>query len=362
MRIVKTSTLDFQLPERLIARLATEPRDAARLLVLRRATGQLEHCQVRNLPELGVLRAGDLLVVNQTKVLPARFYATREKTGGKVEGLFLSEKGHNLWHFLMQTRGSPTSGETLRLDAQSFLTLMEKRGGGEWLAQLNSNAPTLEVLGLIGTTPIPPYIRKARKQDGESENRPEDQVRYNTVFAHSPGSVAAPTAGLHFTQDLLARLETMGVRRAAITLHVGPGTFAPVKADDLSSHPIHSERIEVSAETIRMILETRAKGGRILAVGTTSVRCLESLPQDLTSHAINGYAGDTRLFIRPDDDSFQFRFTDFLLTNFHLPRSTLLALVAALPGVGLDRLLAAYREAVALDYRFYSYGDAMLVA
>jgi len=218
------------------------------------------------------------------------------------------------------------------------------------------------VLERVGTTPIPPYIRKARKQDGGAEDRPEDPLRYNTVFAQQPGSVAAPTAGLHFTPELLAKLEAMGVRLVAVTLHVGPGTFAPVKADFLSDHPIHSEQIAVTAQAIQALLETRTNGGRILVVGTTSVRCLESLPQDLAAYAQTGYSGDTRLFIRPDDDAFRFRFTDFLLTNFHLPRSTLLALVAALPGVGLDRLLAAYREAVARDYRFYSYGDAMLVA
>lgn len=359
---MKTADLDFELPDRLLARSAAEPRDAARLLVLRRATGQLEHRRVRDLPDLGVLKAGDLLVVNETKVLPARFHAVRESTGGRAEGLFLAEPAAGQWRFMMQTRGSPRVGEVLRLDSGATLVLREKLDGGQWQAQLQADAPTLAVLERVGATPIPPYIRKARKQDGGPEDRPEDPVRYNTVFAQTPGSVAAPTAGLHFTPELLARLQAAGVALATVTLHVGPGTFAPVKAETLADHPIHSEQLSVTAATIQTLLDTRAKGGRILVVGTTSVRCLESLPQDLAAYATTGYAGDTRLFIRPDDPDFKFRFTDFLLTNFHLPRSTLLALVAALPGVGLNRLLATYREAVAREYRFYSYGDAMLVA
>lgn len=357
-----TSSLDFDLPDRLIARAAVEPRDAARLLVLRRATGALEHAQVRDLPDLGILRSGDLLVVNQTKVLPARFEAIREKTGGKAEGLFLAETAAGTWRLLMQTRGTPALGEKMRLDGRAALVLTQKIGGGEWQAQLEADGSTLDVLQRVGLTPIPPYIRKARKSDGADENRPEDPVRYNTVFAKEAGSVAAPTAGLHFTPELLAKLAAMGVSRAAVTLHVGIGTFAPVKADNLADHPIHAERVQVPPETIQALAKTRDQGGRILVVGTTSVRCLESLPENWRSLAQTGYEGETRLFIRPDDAAFRFRFTDFLLTNFHLPRSTLLAMVSALPGVGLDRLLAAYREAVARDYRFYSYGDAMLVS
>ncbi len=356
-----TSSLDFDLPDCLIARFAVEPRDAARLLVLHRATGALEHRQVRDLPDLGFLRAGDLLVVNQTKVLPARFEAVREKTGGRAEGLFLAEPALGHWRLLMQTRGSPAVGETFRLDANAALRLTQKIGGGEWQAQLEADAPTLAVLERAGLTPIPPYIRKARKTDGGAENRAEDPARYNTVFAKDAGSVAAPTAGLHFTPELLAKLAAMGVPCAAVTLHVGVGTFAPVKAEKLSDHNIHAERVQVSKETLQALIDTRAKGGRILVVGTTSVRCLESLPENWRDLAHSGYEGDTRLFIRPDDASFKFRFTDFLLTNFHLPRSTLLAMVSALPGVGLDRLLWAYREAVEKGYRFYSYGDAMVV-
>lgn len=359
---MKTADLDFELPDRLLARNAAEPRDAARLLVLRRATGQLEHHRVRDLPGLGVLRAGDLLVVNETKVLPARFHAVRSATGGRAEGLFLAEPAAGQWRFMLQTRGSPQAGEPLHLDEHATLVLEEKLADGQWLARLRADAPTPAVLARVGATPIPPYIRKARKQDGGPEDRPEDPVRYNTVFAQTPGSVAAPTAGLHFTPELLAGLRAMGVELATVTLHVGPGTFAPVKAENLADHPIHSEQLSVTPAAIQALLATRARGGRILVVGTTSVRCLESLPQDLAAHARTGYAGDTRLFIRPDDPHFQFRFTDSLLTNFHLPRSTLLALVAALPGVGLDRLLTAYRTAVAQNYRFYSYGDAMLVA
>ena len=231
-----------------------------------------------------------------------------------------------------------------------------------WRCALRSRgapADTWSVLDAMGVTPLPPYIRKARRLAGMAEQSAEDIERYNTVYAEAPGSVAAPTAGLHFTPELLAALDAAGVRRMAVTLHVGPGTFAPVRSERLEDHAMHAERVEVPDEVVRAMAETRSRGGRVLAVGTTTVRAIESVPAAAAAKG-EGMLGPTDLFITPDN-GFAFRFTDALMTNFHLPRSTLLAMVSALPGVGVERLLAWYREAIDEGYRFYSYGDAMLV-
>ncbi|MFI4862178.1 MAG: tRNA preQ1(34) S-adenosylmethionine ribosyltransferase-isomerase QueA [Phycisphaerales bacterium JB063] len=364
---MKTAELDYDLPEALIATQPAQPRDSARLMVFRRATGEVEHAQVRDLPDLGVVGRDDLMLVNQTRVLPAYLHATRAATGGKVSGLYLDSPADRTWRVMLESRGKLTPGETITLDDRASLTLQTREDGGQWLAQLTGEDDTLTVLHRLGTTPMPPYIRRARKHRGGPEVTDTDHERYNTVYAGARDharSVAAPTAGLHFTPGLLDRLASQGIRRAAVDLHVGAGTFAPVRVEDLNDHPMHAEHLSIPASTLATIRTTREQGGRILAVGTTTVRAAESLPADLaelpTQPDAPDYTADTRLFIQPDA-GFTFRFTDALLTNFHLPRSTLLALVAALPGVGIDRLLNLYRQAIDHGYRFYSYGDAMLI-
>jgi len=375
-RPVKTAELDFDLPDRLIATAAAEPRDSARLMLYRRDTGRVEHLHIRDLPTLGLFGDGDLMLVNHTRVLPAYLRGTRAATGGHVTGLYLSpaptdtnanasagiEPDPNTWQVMLESGGKLQPGERITLDDRASLTLTSREGGGRWLAELEADAPTLAVLQRVGATPLPPYIRKQRKQLGQDEVTDADVERYNTVFAIGQDrahSVAAPTAGLHFTPALLAQLEAQGVARSAVELHVGAGTFAPVRVDDLDQHAMHAEHLSIPAETVRSIRDTRAHGKRILAVGTTTVRAIESLPTDLDD-AAEGYATDTRLFIHPDA-GFTFRYTDALLTNFHLPRSTLLAMVATLPGVGIARLQDLYQQAIARGYRFYSYGDAMLI-
>lgn len=369
---MRTDELDFHLPDRLVATSAAEPRDAARLMVCDRATGRTTHRTVADLPGLGLLGPGDLLVVNETAVLPARFSGVRESTGGQVTGLYLSHDGQGRWTAMLKSGGRPAAGETLELSPTLRLELLAALGGGRWQLQprdgqarpLDAEASLAE-LRLVGLTPLPPYITRAREKAGGPADQPGDAERYQTLFAdprpEAQRSVAAPTAGLHLTPAVLGGLEAAGVSRAAVTLEVGPGTFLPVKADDLADHPMHAERWRVSAETLARLAATRAGAGRVLAVGTTSVRTLESLPHPLPQPPpAAGLSGETDLFIRPDA-GFVFRHTDLLLTNFHLPRSTLLALVAALPGVGLPRLLGWYQEAIAENYRFYSFGDAMIV-
>ncbi|MFP4143983.1 MAG: tRNA preQ1(34) S-adenosylmethionine ribosyltransferase-isomerase QueA [Phycisphaeraceae bacterium] len=356
---MRSDQLDYVLPPELIATRPAEPRDAARLLVARRETGEVQHHRVRDLPGLGILHEHDLLVVNQTRVLPAAFRGVRVATGGRVKGLYLRSDEAGRWQVMLETRGKLGEGERIALDERASLVLEESLGRGKWLARGEAGEPAERVLMRLGEAPLPPYIRKARRHEHRPEVEASDRERYNTVFAREAGSVAAPTAGLHFTPELLATLERQGVRRASVTLHVGTGTFMPVRTENLEEHRMHAEWLHVPGETVEAIQRTREAGGRIMPVGTTSVRALESLPEPLEI-AAGGFTTETRLFIRPNS-GFEFRFTDMLLTNFHLPRSTLLALVSALPGVGLDRLKRWYGEAIEQGYRFYSYGDTMLV-
>lgn len=366
---MKTDALDYDLPEALIATQPAEPRDSARLLVLRRETDTIEHHRVRDLPRLGLLREGDLMLVNQTRVLKAYLTGIREATGGKVSGLFVGCDRPGRWRVMLESRGTLEPGETILLgDASRAQThairLVEPLGGGAWGVDTDA-ADASAVLERVGTTPLPPYIRKQRRRMGLEEVSAQDNDRYNTVFASQAGhagSVAAPTAGLHFTGPLLDELSRLGVHRAAVDLHVGLGTFAPVRSDTLDDHAMHAESYTVPRSTLDAIQQARQAGGRLFVVGTTTVRALESLPEDVLKPGAypDGVTGTTNLFIRPNA-GFRFRFTDRLMTNFHLPRSTLLALVAALPGVGLDRLLGVYLAAIEREYRFYSYGDAMLV-
>lgn len=359
---MRTDELWFDLPEDRIAQKPVEPRDSARLMVIDRASGRVEHLRVRDLPELGVLGASDLMVVNDTKVLPAWFEGRRLGTGGALRGLFLESDSSGRWMVMVETRGKLEAGEWISIDGEGEdpvirLRLVDRIEAGTWLCAPEEAVDPVEVLERVGTIPLPPYIRKARRQAGIEEVESGDAERYNTVFAEAMGSVAAPTAGLHLTPELLERLCVAGVSLARVTLHVGLGTFAPVRTDLLEEHRLHEERISVSGECVASLERTREAGGTILAVGTTTVRTLESLPDPVPSE---GYLGATDLFVHPDL-GFRFRFTDRLLTNFHLPGSTLLALVASLPDVGVERLLGWYRDAIERGYRFYSYGDAMLI-
>ena len=340
---------DYNLPRELIAQYPLENRADARLLVVSRGRGRWEHCFVRDLPEL--LLPGDCLVLNDTRVVPARLVGFRTQTGGRWEGLFLSAQSDGAWRLLCKTRGKLAPGESVTLlDNQGRddvrLALLEKREGGVWLAQPLVEAETFALLDRVGRVPLPPYIRGG-------EMRPSDRQRYQTVYAQRPGSVAAPTAGLHFTPALLQRLEERGVRIARVTLHVGLGTFRPIEAGRIEDHVMHAEWGEIGPGAVAMIEAARGVGGRVIAVGTTAVRVLETAAATGT---LQPWSGETNLFIRP---GYSFRAIDGLMTNFHLPRSTLLVLVRAFGGDELIR--AAYAEAIGERYRFYSYGDAMLI-
>jgi S-adenosylmethionine:tRNA ribosyltransferase-isomerase len=332
---------DYELPPRLIAQHPPAERDAARLMVLDRAAGAIAHHVFRELPDL--LRPGDLLVLNDTRVLPARLVGVREKTGGRWEGLFLRETPEGLWELLARTKGKPALGETFA--AGGLRLIFRGRTEGHWLMTPDPPGPVAELLVTHGHVPLPPYIRKGQAAA-------EDRERYQTVFARADGSVAAPTAGLHFTPALFEKLQQRGIETCRVTLHVGPGTFAPIR-DDPATHVIHREWAEAPESTVEMIHACKARGGRVVAVGTTATRALESAA---AGGELRPWRGETGLFIRPP---YPFRVIDALVTNFHLPRTTLLLLVGAFAGVELLR--RAYADAVAAEYRFYSYGDAMLI-
>ncbi|TVQ64051.1 MAG: tRNA preQ1(34) S-adenosylmethionine ribosyltransferase-isomerase QueA [Phycisphaerales bacterium] len=365
--VLRSDDLEYDLPPGLIATRPAEPRDSARLMVVSRTDpALLEHAHVRDLPRF--LLAGDVMVRNASRVLPARLEGVRRDSAGRVGGLFLHEPAPGVWRVLLRSNGKLRPGVVIDLlDAHGVrggvsLTL-DARDEEAWLARpsLEGAASTPDapaLLARIGATPLPPYILRARRERSLDLDDDLDRAWYQTVYASDAhaGSVAAPTAGLHFTPGLLARLESMGVRGADLALHVGAGTFKPVESAHVEEHPIHSEWCEVPGDTLRAVDEARARGGRCVAIGTTSARALESVPE---GHA-DAWRGETRLLITP---GYEWKRVDTLLTNFHLPRSTLLAMVAALfpePG-GVQRLLALYATAVRERYRFYSYGDAMLI-
>jgi S-adenosylmethionine:tRNA ribosyltransferase-isomerase len=335
---------DYELPERLVAQEPVSPRDASRLLVLPEGGGPPEHRAFAELERL--LAPGDLLVFNDTKVIPARLVG-RRPTGGKVELLLCEPLEGGLgrrWRAMGQASKPIRPGTRVELDGLAA-TVEAVEGEGFYEVALDREGEALaEALERAGRIPLPPYIRR--------EATEADRERYQTIWARAPGSAAAPTAGLHFTDALLARLAGRGVARTAVTLHVGPGTFLPVRGT-LETHRMHPERYEVSAEAAAALAACRARGGRVVAVGTTTVRTLESA---FDGARVAPGAGRTELFIKPGH---AFHAVDGLVTNFHLPRSTLLVLVSAFGG--RERVLAAYREAVRLDYRFFSFGDAMLL-
>ncbi|MEX0678922.1 MAG: tRNA preQ1(34) S-adenosylmethionine ribosyltransferase-isomerase QueA [Pirellulales bacterium] len=340
---------DYELPKRLIAQHPLPRRSDARLLVVDRATASLQHHHIRDLA--GLLRRDDCLVINDTRVIPARVVGYRAATGGRWEGLFLSADEHGNWRLLAKTRGKLQPGEQIALVNQQLqeafrIRLILKEREGSWIARPEVPGDALPLLERVGRVPLPPYIR-----DGEMVDA--DRQRYQTVYAERPGAVAAPTAGLHFTGHLLSRLKDAGVAIAQLTLHVGLDTFRPVTTLTLEEHDMHSEWCQITPEAVAVIERSRAAGGRTLAVGTTSVRVLETAAR---TGALAPFTGPTDLFIRPP---YEFRAVDLLLTNFHLPRTTLLVLVRTFGGDELVR--RAYEEAIREEYRFYSYGDAMLI-
>lgn len=352
---MKTDELDYHLPEELIAQQALAERTQARLLVLDRETGALEHR--RFFETVDYLGAGDCLVLNDSRVIPARFFARRQ-SGGKIEGLFLHLTENGAWQVLLKNASRVKVDETLYLEpvdsrettkTQVGLTVLERQERGGWVLQVESEAHYLEILRDYGVTPLPPYIR--RGQNDLSENY--DRRRYQTVYAGEPGSVAAPTAGLHFDEKLLEKIEACGVKIARVHLHVGLGTFEPVVAEVIEDHPMHSEAYQLDRADADIINQTIENGGRIIAVGTTSVRTLETCAE---GNQVKSGFGETNLLITP---GYTFKVVDALITNFHLPRTTLLALVCAWGGT--ERVLAAYRQAIQEKYRFYSYGDAMFI-
>lgn len=345
--------LDYALPEELIAQQPAARREDARLMVLNRDTAGLTHATIPNL--LNLLRPHDLLILNDTKVLPAKFLA-RRKTGGAVPGLFLEEIQPGHWRVLLQGSARLKSGETIAITALDgaalSFTIREALGPGEWLVDVEPVDSAEFLLARFGNTPLPPYIRRAHDETSASS---VDSARYQTVYARRAGAVAAPTAGLHLTESLLQALPALGVRSAFVTLHVGVGTFKPIAVDRLADHVMHEEWFDVPETTAEAIRECRGHGGRVVAVGTTSARVLESAAAAGTN-LVTAQSGRTRIFIYPPCG---FAVVDALLTNFHLPRSTLLAMIMAFAGVNFVR--EAYRQAVANRYRFYSYGDAMFI-
>ena len=340
---------DYHLPRELIAQQPLACRSDARLMVVRRDDQSIDHAHIRDLPHM--LPRGDCLVFNDTKVIPARLVGRRESTGARWTGLFLSADEHGVWQVLSKTRGKLQPGEAINVvgwDTRHSLVLrlVAKLDGGAWAVLPEPEGDPQALLARVGRVPLPPYIR-----DGEMTE--DDIGRYQTVFAHERGAVAAPTAGLHFTPELLASLNERGVGQQFVTLHVGVGTFRPITAERLADHVMHSEWCTVSESLATRLGETRAAGGRIIAVGTTVVRSLESAA---AGGRLGPFTGPTNLFIRPP---FKFGAVDALLTNFHLPKSTLLILVRTFGG---DRLITwAYEQAIRDRYRFFSYGDAMLI-
>lgn len=345
---MKTSDFDYNLPESSIAQTPAEPRDSSRLLVLHRETGAIEHKIFRDVRDY--LKAGDLLVLNQTRVIPARIFAHKE-TGGKVELLLLRRRDELTWEALVGGKGLRV-GKSVQVENGPKAEILEILEGSERLIKFSE--PIEPYFSQVGNVPLPPYIHE----------KLSDPERYQTVFAKEPGSAAAPTAGLHFTPQLLDEIKSMGVKVAYVTLHVGLDTFAPVNEDDPEEHKIHSEWCELPQETADLINETKNNGGRVVAVGTTSVRTLESAGQGAIfdtrdtnlEYRISSFTGSTTLFILP---GYSFKVVDVMITNFHLPKSTLLMLVSAF--AGREKILEGYNLAIKEGYRFYSFGDAMLI-
>lgn len=343
MTTLKKSDFYFDLPQELIAQDPLEDRSASRLLVLNRETGEVEHRHFREITDY--IKPGDCLVLNNTKVIPARLMGVKEDTGAAIEVLLLKRRENDVWETLVKPGKKARPGAKLVFgDGCLRAEVLEVVEEGNRLIRFDYEGIFEEVLDRLGEMPLPPYIT----------HKLQDKNRYQTVYAKYDGSAAAPTAGLHFTEELLAQIEKMGVHIVYVTLHVGLGTFRPVKADNILEHHMHSEHYEVTQETADLINRTKESGGRVICVGTTSCRTVESAADE--GGMVQAGCGDTEIFIYP---GYRFKVLDCLITNFHLPESTLVMLVCAL--AGREHVLAAYREAVEEKYRFFSFGDAMLV-
>lgn len=339
---MKTSDFYYDLPEELIAQTPVEPRNSSRLLFLSKNDGEIQHKNFTDLFQF--LKKGDCLVLNNTRVLPARIFGVRKDTGAVVEFVLLKQKGTNLWECLAGPGKKAKTGYEFKFSDKLTATVADVLPDGNRIMQFYPDGEFFAVLDEIGQMPLPPYIKE----------KLEDKERYQTVYSKNLGSAAAPTAGLHFTNEMLEELKNKGIKVAYVTLHVGLGTFRPVKVDDVTQHKMHSEWYEVSKETADIINETKEKGGRVICVGTTSCRTVESVAQKYGK--ITECSGDTEIFIYP---GFEFKCMDGLITNFHLPESTLIMLVSAF--AGYDNVMNAYNIAVKEKYRFFSFGDAMLI-
>ena len=339
---MKTSDFYYDLPEELIAQTPVEPRNSSRLMVLPRNGGKIEHKHFYDLPEF--LKPGDCLVLNNTRVLPARLYGTREDTGAVVEFVLLRQRGNKLWECLAGPGKKAKTGYKFRFSDKLTAIVTDVLEDGNRMIEFACEGDFFAVLDEVGQMPLPPYIKEKLK----------DKERYQTVYSKDAGSAAAPTAGLHFTKEMLESIKAMGVNIAYVTLHVGLGTFRPVKVEDVTQHKMHTEHYYIPEEAAKTINETRKNGGRVICVGTTSCRTVESCAKKYGE--IKECSGDTDIFIYP---GFEFRCMDGLITNFHLPESTLIMLVSAF--AGYDNVMNAYNTAVKERYRFFSFGDAMLI-
>jgi S-adenosylmethionine:tRNA ribosyltransferase-isomerase len=347
---MNTSDFDYDLPLELIAQEPPPERSESRMLVLDRQTGAIQHRHITDLPQC--LTKGDILVVNDTRVIPARIFGHRADTHGQVELLLVEELKQGEWESLYRASGRPRVGMRISFGDGSLEGCVASLGDeGRVVIKFTGDRSVSDVLEEEGLAPLPPYIKRPKGQNPSSKS---DRDRYQTIYARVPGAVAAPTAGLHFTEQILDQLDQRGVQRTAITLHVGPGTFKPVKTDQVEDHVMEPERFAVSADAAKKINAARRAGKRVVAVGSTSVRTLETVAVE--AGEVTASSGRSSLFIRP---SYEFKIVDAILTNFHLPKSTLIMMICAF--AGRNAVLQAYNEAIAQRYRFYSYGDCMLI-
>ncbi|MFD1138143.1 tRNA preQ1(34) S-adenosylmethionine ribosyltransferase-isomerase QueA [Paenibacillus urinalis] len=335
---------DFELPESLIAQTPLKERSASRLLTLNKETGEMEHHTFTDI--IDFLNPGDTLILNDTRVIPARLFGVKEDTGAKAEVLLLHNLGEDRWETLVKPGKKLKKGAVIRFGDELSATIEEESDMGGRIIRFSYDGIFQEILDRLGQMPLPPYIKE----------KLEDKERYQTVYAKHEGSAAAPTAGLHFTEELLARIQDKGISIGFITLHVGLGTFRPMSVDVVEEHVMHAEYYSLNQETADLINETKKRGGRVIAVGTTSCRTLETVGTQLEGKELTASSGWTDIFMYP---GYEFKVVDALITNFHLPKSTLVMLVSAL--AGLEHIMTAYKEAVNQEYRFFSFGDSMFI-